>query len=285
MASLSFRDRFFSPPVAKAVTSPSGILSLGAGAAVGILATIGSAGLLLPVAGAIVGGAVGYGGRLAVALPKKGTGERIRPSAVSEPWRGQVEDAIEARTRFDQAVKSFRAGPMRDAMAETAERVEQAVTECWRVAQQGQIVAQARSRIDDRQINWELQRASYEASGDRSNETRERTITALQSQRDTAARMDAIVNSAKDQLSLLNARLDESVTRAIELSVSNRLSDATSLGDDVGGIVGDLEALRRAIEDVDQVPPDPAPVVEPRPDMRPAPPSPSAEPGQTAPGQ
>lgn len=274
MASLSFRDRFFSPPVAKAVTSPSGILSLGAGAAIGIIATIGSAGLLLPVAGAVVGGAVGYGGRLAFALPKKGTGERIRPSAVGEPWRGQVEDAIEARTRFDQAVKSFRAGPMRDAMFETAERVEQAVTECWRVAQQGQIVAQARTRIDDRQINWELQRASYEASGERSNETRERTIAALQSQRATAARLDAIVTSAEDQLSLLNARLDESVTRAIELSVSNRLSDATSLGDDVGGIVGDLEALRRAIEDVDQVPPEPSPAAAPQPDVRPAPQAP-----------
>ncbi|MEQ1787849.1 MAG: hypothetical protein ABL966_12410, partial [Acidimicrobiales bacterium] len=32
MAGLSLRDRFFTPPVARAVTSPLGILALGAGA-------------------------------------------------------------------------------------------------------------------------------------------------------------------------------------------------------------------------------------------------------------
>src|SRR4051812_49532928 len=37
MAKLSFRDRFFTPRVAKAITSPLGILLAGAGASIGIL--------------------------------------------------------------------------------------------------------------------------------------------------------------------------------------------------------------------------------------------------------
>ena len=271
MASLSFRDRFYSPPVAHAVTSPSAILALGAGAAVGIVATAGI-GLPIAIVAALAGGAVGYGGRVALALPKKGTGEKIRASAVSEPWRGQVEDAIQARTRFGEAVGSFRAGPMRDTMATTEARVEEAVAECWRVAQQGQIVSDARVRIDDREINWELSRAQHTLEKAGPNETQARTIAALQSQLATAARMDALVTQARQQLSLLNARLDESVTRAVELSVSNRLSDAATLGDDVGAIVTDLETLRMAIEDVDDAPTSSAT----------APPPPAGEPGSAA---
>ena len=37
MARLSLRDRFFTPPVARALTSPSGILAIGAGAGLGLL--------------------------------------------------------------------------------------------------------------------------------------------------------------------------------------------------------------------------------------------------------
>jgi len=84
-------------------------------------------------------------------------------------------------------------------------------------------------------------------------ETQARTLAALESQLATAARMDALVAGTRDQLALINARLDESVTRAVELSVSNRLADAADLEDDVGAIVDDLESLRMAIEDVDRI--------------------------------
>jgi len=252
MAQLSFRDRFLSPPVAQALTSPTAILATGAGAAVGIVATISAAPVVLPVA-AVAGAAIGLAGRLAIALPRKGRGEPIRPKTVDEPWRGQVEDAVRAQTRFGDAIKVFRPGPMRDAMVDNSTQVEEAVSECWRVARQGQIVSEARAQINDREINWELQRAEHTAGSVTANETRAQTIASLQSQQATAARMDAVIGSARDQLGLLNARLDESVTRAIELSVSSRLDDAASLGNDVGAIVGDLEALRRAIEDVDEV--------------------------------
>lgn len=254
MAQLSFRDRFFSPPVAKALTSPTSILATGAGAAIGIVASVGAATAFLPV-GIVVGGAIGLAGRLAIALPHKGRGDRIRPKTVDEPWRGQVEDAVKAQTRFDDAIKLFRNGPMRDAMVTNAVQVEEAVSECWRVARQGQIVSEARAQIDDREINWELQRAEHTIGSVTANETKAQTIASLRSQQATASRMDAVIGSARDQLGLLNARLDESVTRAIELSVSSRLDDAASLGNDVGAIVEDLEALRRAIEDVDEIGP------------------------------
>lgn len=271
MAKRSFRDRFYSPSVSRALTSPSGILALGAGAALGLIATVGTAGLAAPVIGAVVGGALGYGGRVALAIPRDGTDEKIDPRAVNEPWRRAVQDAQQARNRFNDAVNTFRDGPLRDAMTTMAGQLDEAVSECWQVAQQGQLVADARKRINDREANWELQQALHAVGDDREpNETQARTINALRSQLATAARMDALIASTRDELALINARLDESVTRAIELSVSNRTSDASLLGTDIGEIVDDLESLRMAIEDVDgrsssssssssQLPPPPLP--------------------------
>jgi hypothetical protein len=247
MASLSFRDRFFSPPVARAVTSPSGILAFGAGAAAGVLA-VGVAPVALPVAA--LGGLLAYGIRVAVAIPRKGTGARIDPFAVGEPWRHAVRDAVQARSRFDDAVKSFKPGPLRDSLSTVSRQMEEAVEECWRVAQQGQVLADARKRINDREAAWELQQAQYALAQAGHNDVQAGRITALEAQLATAARMDALISSTKDQLDLLNARLDESVTRTIELSVSGQ-GGADTLTADVGAIVDDLESLRMAIEEVD----------------------------------
>lgn len=250
MAKLSFRDRFFSPPVARALTSPSGILSLGAGAAVGIVATA-PLSLPLAVAGAAVGGAVGLGARLALAMPRGTSGPRIDAFAVNEPWRHSVLDAIRAQGRFTGAVRSFREGPLKDAVSNVAGRLDEAVEECWRVAQQGQLVSDARRAINDREIRWELDQALQALGGREPNDTQAQRIRSLESQLETAARMDALIESTKDKLDLLNARLDESVTRAIELSVSGGRSGVDSLGTDVDGIVDELAALRLAMEDVD----------------------------------
>ncbi|WP_421119317.1 hypothetical protein ACE2AJ_18445 [Aquihabitans daechungensis] len=286
MASLSFRDRFFSPPVARALTSPSGIIALGAGAAIGILATIGTGGLLGPVVGGLLGGALGYGGRVAVAIPRNGATAKIDPFGVNEPWRHAVKDAIQARSRYTEAIKAFRDGPLRDALHETGDRIDEAVNECWKVAQQGQLLSTARKRIDDREIQWELQQAAGQIpAGASASPTQARTIASLNAQMETARRMDALISSTYDELRLINARLDEAVTQAIELSVTNH-GDLSPVSSDVEDIVDSLTALRTAMTslssgnpqdlDVTGGPPATTPGAE-----RPEPPSGQA---QTSPG-
>ena len=85
MASLSFRDRFFSPQVGRVVTSPSAILALGAGVAVGVLATISTGGLAAPIVAGIAGGALGYGGRVALAIASNGKCPAPESCAGDEP--------------------------------------------------------------------------------------------------------------------------------------------------------------------------------------------------------
>lgn len=259
MASRSFRDRFFTPPVARALTSPSGILSLGVGAAVGILATLGTGGLAVPIAG-VVGGLLGYGGRVALAIPKGERGPQVDPFGVDEPWRHAVQDAQQARNRFTEAVRTFRAGPLRESLQEIGGRLDQAVEECWNVAKQGQLVSDARKQIDDRQIRWELQQAAAQIpAGGAANPTQAKTIESLDAQLASATRMDELIAHTRDELGLLNARLDQTVTQAIELSVTNTSSGFAPVGDSVDDIVDSLTALREAMGSMDD-PSTPAPL-------------------------
>ena len=253
MASLSFRDRFFSPPVGRALTSPSGILALGAGVAVGILATIGTGGVAAPIVGGLIGGALGYGGRVAVAIPRKSSAPNIDPFGVNEPWRHAVRDAINARNRYREAVRSFQAGPLRDSMHETSDRLDEAVEECWKVAKQGQLVSDARKRIDDREIQWSLQQAAAQIPpGGQATPIQAQTIASLNAQAASATRMDQLISGTYDQLQLLNARLDEAVTQAIELSVSSSGSDFHSVTANVDSIVDSLTSLRQAMTSMDE---------------------------------
>lgn len=204
----------------------------------------------LAAVGAVVGGVVGLGARLAVAMPRNTAGPRIDAFAVQEPWRHAVLDAIRAQGRFSSAVKTFRDGPLKTAVGAVGDRMDDAVDECWQVAQRGQLLTEARRAINDREAAWELQQAQNALAGGTPNDTQARTIRSLESQLETATRMDALIESTKDRLDLLNARLDESVTRAIELSVSGGQRGVASLDDDVEGIVDELASLRLAIEDL-----------------------------------
>lgn len=241
MPRLSFRDRFYSPPVARAVTSPSGILATGVGAAAGIL-VFGPFGALA--------GLLAYGIRVAISIPRAGKGERIDPFAVNEPWRQFVQHALASRTRFSEAVRTMQGGPLRDHLADIGSRLDEGVEECWRIARRGQLLARARSQVNDAEIRRERDQLVAETGGPpQEGSTQARTLEALESQLATAERMEAVLADTRSRLQLLDARRDESVTRAIELSVQAAPEDLGGLGDDVDGIVTEMEALRQALEE------------------------------------
>src|SRR5690606_26274095 len=102
-----------------------------------------------------------------------------------------VRDAMQARNRFSEALGTFRAGPLRDNLAGVATRLDEAVEESWQIAKQGQVVADARKQVNDREIRWELDQVQGSLRGAEPNETQVRTVAALEAQLATAARMDA----------------------------------------------------------------------------------------------
>jgi hypothetical protein len=243
MARLSLRDRFFTPPVARAITSPSGILSLGAGAAAGILIGAG------PV-GAVVVGLLAFAGRVGLAIPRASGGSKIDPFTLAEPWRYYVRDAVQAKARFEDAVRSAKDGPMRDRLREIEARVTTGVEEVWRIAQRGHDLVDARRRVDPDAIRAEVAAAERDAPRHGDDPTYARMLEALHSQLATAERIERVISDTDSRLRLLNARLDEAAARTIELSVqANDVAELGGLGDDVDSMVEEMEALRQAIEE------------------------------------
>ncbi|QYG91333.1 TerD family protein [Iamia sp. SCSIO 61187] len=244
---LTWRERIFSVPVARALASPSG-LGLAAGGAVagGVGAVVTSVPVVLGAAGL---GGLAWLGRGAVAIPRR-RGEKIDPFALREPWRSFVRDAREAHETFQRLVERTPEGPLRDRLAEIGGRLEDGLHESWRIASRGESLVEARLAIDDPAVRAEL--ASLHTAGRTHDDTsRARLAEALQSQIDAADRLDRIIDETYDQLRLMDARMDNAVARALEISVSATDQAAYGrLGVEVDGLVDDLEALRQGLEEV-----------------------------------
>jgi len=239
---LKFRDRFFTPKVANAIVSPSAIIATGAGVAVGVLVTGG----LIP---GIVGGVLFLGARILAAVPRNPKSDRIDPFALSDPWRRLSQEAVTAQRQFGDVVRGTDAGPLRDRLADMNQRVDDGVDQCWKVARAGHALSQARKRINLPSLEAELAGLGSERTD---SSAVHQTRDAVVSQVTTAKRMDSMIQDTHDRLRLSCAKLDEAVTRAVELSVSTvgdtRFDD---LSDALGSVVGDMEALRQAIDVVD----------------------------------
>jgi hypothetical protein len=244
MARVSLRDRFFTPPVARAIVSPTGILALGAGAGLGVLSGGG-------VPAAVGLGAVAYAARIALALPRARREERIDPFAVDEPWRRYVQDARQAHARFREAVERARPGPTRDRLRAIDDRIDTGVREVWRIARRGHELVEARRRVDPDAVRREL--AALEAAADASRSpgsALEQTTASLQAQLATVERLERVIGDADVRLRLLTARLDEAAARTIELAVhASDVGAVGGLGADVDAMVDEMEALRQAIEE------------------------------------
>ena len=106
---MSFRDRFYTPQVARAMTSPSGIVAGGAGAAIGVLVGLG------PI-GAVIGAIIAWVARVGIAIPRRqrAPSTRIDPFSLGDRWNRLVRDAQQAQHSFDRALRGTPPGPLRD---------------------------------------------------------------------------------------------------------------------------------------------------------------------------
>lgn len=243
MGRASPRDRFFTPRVAKAIMSPLGIVLFGAGAAASILA-----GLPLAVAAGV--GALAWGGRVAAAVGAPAPTARVPPTELSEPWRGYAVQAQEAKQRFDRVVASVAPGPLRERLAQLSTRLDDGVDESWRIARRGHEIVAAVGTIDTASAERELAEL-HAGRGDGAPSAAEiDTARSLEAQLASAQRLVALANRSRDRLRLLDARFDELLARTVEVSVGT--GDTDVLGDDVDGLVIELETLRMAMEETDQ---------------------------------
>src|ERR1700722_19916527 len=148
--------------LARAATSPTAIVLTGAGVAIGVAAH--------SIIRAVVLGACGRAGRMAVALARSARRERVRrprpdvidPWAVPEPWRQFVKDAQSAQNRFAQTLDRWPEGPLHDRLALVQIRVAEGANEVWQVAKQGAALASASSESHRLQLSEQIQAVQAE---------------------------------------------------------------------------------------------------------------------------
>lgn len=241
MGRLRFRDRFFTPPVGRALLSPWSILLLGVVTAAAIVL-----GAPLGVAAAL--GVVAYGVKVMFAVPRDGRkGNRIDPFMLKEPWRGYVQGAQSAKLRFERTVEGTRAGPLRDHLLALSSRLDDGIEESWRIASRGDDIDAALAQLNKKQAQAELAQLRAQATRQGPSTDLASTIQSLEAQISSDQRMQQVSTSTRDRLRLLDARFDELVARAVEVSIGS--GDSGVLGNDVNDLVTELEGLRLAIDD------------------------------------
>lgn len=239
----SLRDRFFTPRVAEAIMSPLGIVLFGVGTAAGIVVG-------LPVIAAAGVGALAWGGRVAVAVPRGEPSARVAPSSLSEPWRTYAVQAQDAKQRFDHVVATVKSGPLRERLQQLSGRLDDGIDESWRIARRGHELVGAIGKIDTTSAERELAELRQAIGTRQPSPAEADTMAALEAQLASAHRLVALADRSRDRLRLLDARFDELVARTVEVSVGS--GDTDVLGNDVDGLVSELESLRIAMEETDR---------------------------------
>lgn len=202
---------------------------------------------------ALIGLAV-YGARVGLGIRSaryaRTRRERIDPFALREPWRFHVRDALSARNRFLDMLDDAGSGPLRDRLIELGADLDRAIDEVWRTARRAQEVSDARRSIDRARLERELTRITED--GGPLGEVDEARVASLQAQLGSADRLQATLDHTTDRLAVLDARLDETVVRMVELGTrTNDPGRFDPFRGDLDDLVLDLEALRQGLDATD----------------------------------
>lgn len=232
------RERLLTPAGARAVTHPVAVLGAGVVAAGTIVAGA-------PFAVAGLAGAAAWGAVVARRLPRSRRARTPDLRGLQEPWRRYLVEAVAARQRFDTAVGQCEPGPLRRRLELIGRRVEDGVAEVDRIARHGSRLDTAIRELEDPdELRERLERG-------RSDPTTPPEVTeSLDAQLASTERIVRLAVETRQRLEVLDAQLDESVARVVELSLrQGDAAEAGALGNRVDGLVGEMESLRLALDE------------------------------------
>lgn len=173
----------------------------------------------------------------------------IDPRVLSATWRRSVEDALAARQKFASVVASVRSGPVRDRLAELAERVDAGVLAAWETAVRGNQSESVLATLGPEEITARLKDAKRRLESTGGDARVQAEVDALAEQHASVHRLWDGVHDASDRLRLLEVRLGAAVARAATLAVTAAgSSDLDAADTELRSVVDELESLRGALE-------------------------------------
>ena len=218
-------------------------IAWGAAAAVGAGVALTVAGFSWPIAVAAAGGtALSIGLISAGRRPTPARTPPRDPFALSEPWRHHVIAVQRADRRLHRTLGEIEPGPLHDRLESIVERLDVGVEETWRIARRGDEIDAAIRRLDPTALR-ERRRALLAADGAAHPEA----IESIDSQLATVGRLRDRSEAMSDRLRISATRFDELTARATEIALG--AGDVQSYGDDLDGLIIELESLRLAAEE------------------------------------
>jgi hypothetical protein len=197
---------------------------------------------------------VAVGALVVVIRSARGSGANrsaIDPFTVGEPWRQLVSGAVRSQARYRELVATAPEGAIREQLLAVAGRIDDAVDECWAIAQQGSKLDRTASQMRIEVTRSQL--AGLPDADDDADPADDERRAALQARVDAHARLVATARDAENRLRLLEARLQESAARGAELSATGGAAPVAALESEVGSVALELEALRSALEETSRI--------------------------------
>jgi serine/threonine protein kinase len=229
------------PSVADAALAPTSLIAAGGVAAVTVVA-----GLAVPVV--VAAGVVAWG-LSTFLIRRRHRPEPIRPDRLTKEWGDLVREAQRAQSRYESAWRAANDGKTRERLRDIGASVEAGVRECWTVAKRSNTLAKTVDELDLEGARERLVVAEAEMLASPSP-TRASTVASLTARMETGRRMNERLEDARDQLQMLDARLDEIATAALEIVYqSGTIGTVAAVGSAVDEVVEELQILAAALDE------------------------------------
>jgi hypothetical protein len=170
----------------------------------------------------------------------------VDPAVVPRRFAGAVEAALDARRRYADVVAGTRPGPVRDRLADVAERVDAGVEAVWAAARRAGEIGRTLDVLEPSRVTDDYKRAKRRGDDPELVEALHQRFTSVQ-------RLLNALDDTDERLRLLDARLGAAVARAAEVALGAGASGAAgadAVSDELDGVVGELTALRAALDEL-----------------------------------
>ena len=167
----------------------------------------------------------------------------VDPHRAPRRFAGAVAAALDARDRYADVVAGTRPGPVRDQLVAVGARLDAGVTAVWDTAVRAGEVERTLDALGPERVADEYKRAKRSGSDPELTEVLAQRFTSVQ-------RLLNTLDDTEERLRLLDARLSAAVARAAEVALSAGPGDAGTVGAELDGVLGDLTALRIALDEV-----------------------------------
>lgn len=194
-------------------------------------------------------GAVVVVAAAAILLQRPRPAPDFDPFTVGEPWRQFAQSAQRSASKLRATVDATPPGPLRARMTTIVHRLDHGLHETWTIARRGHQIDATVRRLDPVALRAKLAALEARNSADSSDDL-DAAIESVKSQIQSTERLKSESARTADRLRLTQARLDELVTRAAEVSIG--AGDTDAYEHDVDDLVIELEALRQAVEETNR---------------------------------